>query len=160
MIWVTCICLFIISGCSQNNNQKTESTDLFQYKNSYVGDNSVVGHILNGLPLSESLTSFELATEEEPYGILIQYNPSSVNPTTSEGFMELVYNATYLITLIQNADWVQYNIGDQTLRITREQLNEFYYNDLQNFNSTSSLEGLISLNISRITKLKDVIEPD
>lgn len=150
----------MISGCSQSNNQSTENTDLFQYKNSFVGDNSAVSHILNGLPLSGSLTSFELATEEEPYGILVSYNSSSVNPTTNEGFTQMVYNTTYLITLVQNVDWVQYNIGDQTLRITREQLNEFYYNDLQNFDSTSSLEGLVSLNISRIFKFKEVIAPN
>lgn len=59
----------IVSGCS-----KVSEEDIFKYKNSYVGDNSAVGNIINQLQGAEHLEIFELETKEKPYGITLDYD--------------------------------------------------------------------------------------
>ena len=60
----------MLSGCSLNNDSKT---DLFQYKNSSVGDNSAVGNIVKELAHNKELNQISLETKKEPYGITLEY---------------------------------------------------------------------------------------
>ncbi|MED3961288.1 DUF4825 domain-containing protein [Niallia taxi] len=61
--------LLLLSGC----NTKETNKDIFQYKDSNVGDNSAVGNIVYKLPGAQQLSGIELKTKEEPYGIILNY---------------------------------------------------------------------------------------
>ncbi|WP_430735723.1 DUF4825 domain-containing protein [Metabacillus halosaccharovorans] len=47
MFMFTALLLILISGCNASDE------DIFQYKDSYVGDNNAVSHILSTLPSNE-----------------------------------------------------------------------------------------------------------
>ncbi|MDP4105704.1 MAG: DUF4825 domain-containing protein [Bacillota bacterium] len=64
------ILLVSLTGCKSNNNS---SKDIFQYKGSYIGNNSAIGNIINELPGSKAFKKFSLQTKEKPYGMVIQY---------------------------------------------------------------------------------------
>ncbi|WP_430735722.1 DUF4825 domain-containing protein [Metabacillus halosaccharovorans] len=55
-----------------------------------------------------NLEGFELKTKEEPYGINIIYNLE-----IEQDYEEtVIYNGTFLLSLIQNADWINFNFGE------------------------------------------------
>ncbi|MDC2864202.1 DUF4825 domain-containing protein [Bacillus sp. BP-3] len=67
--------MILLSRCSLNADSKT---DLFQYKNSYVGDNSAVGNIIKQLAHNKELNQISLETKKEPYGIIILCNKREI----------------------------------------------------------------------------------
>lgn len=124
----------ILSGC----NTKNEEDGVFKYKDSYVGDNSAVGNILNRLQ-GEDLKGFELKTKEEPYGIIANYDWSESELNYKK---TAIYNATFLFVLIKNADWITFNFDNQEYKITKENLQNWYgenLGDLENENETEKL---------------------
>lgn len=104
--------MFILSGC--NSNARNINEDLFQFKDTFVGDNSAVGNIANQLPGAEKLNGFELKTNEEPYGIILNYDGTGSKQEYKE---TVIYNATFLFTLVQNVNWITFNsnIGEYTV---------------------------------------------
>jgi hypothetical protein len=69
-IFFSLLLLLFLNGCIPSNNV---SGDIFQFKDSYVGDNSAVGSIIRQLPNGEHSEGFELKTKEEPFGIVLKY---------------------------------------------------------------------------------------
>ena len=69
LLFFSLLVLLLLSGC--NSNDRNINNDIFQFKDSFVGDNSAVGNIVNQLPGAEKLNGFELKTNEEPYGIIL-----------------------------------------------------------------------------------------
>lgn len=125
--------LFLLNGCNFSDE------DIFQYKYSYVGDNNAVSHILSSLPSNEHLEGFELKTKEEPYGININYNLE-----IEQDYKEtVIYNGTFLLTLIQNADWIKFNFGDFEYKITKEKLEEWYGRELTEFTNEEEVKKLV-----------------
>jgi hypothetical protein len=104
-------------------DQYTQETTnmVYSYQNTYVGDNSSVGGILYQLPLGDSISSFELGTQEEPYSITLNYNE---NASAYENISnDIEYIATALFALVINVDEVSINIpGSDTKRISRESI--------------------------------------
>lgn len=130
--------LMLLSAC--NSNENNTSKDLFQYKDSYVGDNSAVGNILYQLPGAEDLNNFELKTSDEPYGIIINYSGIK----SANAYKEMViHNATFLFTLIQNVDWITFNFDDRNITIEKEQLEGGYSKDLSNIQKEEELIELL-----------------
>lgn len=124
--------LLFLSGCNANN----ESQDIFQYKDSFVGDNSAVGNIVNQLQSGEHLVGFELKTKEKPYGIILNYDwPESENTHKETA----IYNATFLFALVQNVDWITFNFDNQEYTITKEKLQESYGVELSEFKNEDEL---------------------
>jgi hypothetical protein len=141
-----------LMGCGSNStkisNQDGKSTsqvetyDLEKYKNSYVGDNTSVGNIVAKLPANEYNAGFSLQTNKEPYGITINYK---VNQNLGEEnyykfwsdkkvnkFLEK--NAVVLLSLIQNADVIEFNvdnIGEKSYKYDRKSLEQKYGGDLK-----------------------------
>lgn len=131
--------LFIVGCYSRDvNNDK----DLFEFKDSYVGDNAAIGKITNSLPSPEGevVNGIELKTTEEPYGIIINYTPTKPMENAEKKYEETALdNATFIFALVKNADWIQFNFVEQEYTVTRENLQSWYGRDLREFSSQDEL---------------------
>ncbi|WP_226530624.1 DUF4825 domain-containing protein [Metabacillus niabensis] len=140
--------LIFINGCNVSNE------DIFQYNDSYIGDNNAVSHILSYLPSSEHLKGFELKTKEEPYGININYNVE-----IEQDYEEtVIYNGTFLLSLIQNVDSIKFNFGDLEYNITKERLEEWYERDLNEFTNEEELKNFVQEQLENESKVKLIFE--
>ena len=129
----------VASGC----NTKTTEEDVFQYKNAYVGDNSAVINIVNNSMQSDNFKGLELKTKKTPYGILLNYDGSESEKNDKR---TVIYNATYLFALIQNAEWITFDFDHQEYKITRKALIEWYGEDFSTLQSEKELKTLIQNN--------------
>lgn len=140
-------------GCGSNStktpNQKVETIsqvkidDLLKYKGSYVGDNSAVGNIIAKLPANVYNAGFSLQTNKEPYEITINYKANqNLGVRDYNNFWSnkrpdefLEKNAVVLLSLIQNADIIEFNVdnvGEGSYKYTRKALEQKYGGDLKN----------------------------
>jgi hypothetical protein len=145
--------LFILNGC---NSTEVNKEDLFQFKDSYVGDAGAVGNITRQLPNpnGEQLNGLELKTTKEPYGIILNYIKAETSEEIETNYRELaLYNATFILALVKNADWVQYNFDKQELKVTREELQKFYGKDIRQFNNEEELNMFIQKNLENKNKV-------
>ncbi|MBD8038233.1 DUF4825 domain-containing protein [Solibacillus sp. A46] len=131
--------LIVLSGCSQNADSKA---DIFQYKNSYIGDNSAVGNIVNQLNDSNELKQISLHTKEQPYGITLEYNDITAK-SDKEIKKTVIENATYLFALIQNVDWVTFKFSANEFAVTKTEIQHWYNNQLDGFENEEDLKKLI-----------------
>jgi hypothetical protein len=140
----------LISGCSAVN----KSEDLYQYKDSYVGDNNSVGKVLNRLRYNDELTSFELKTKAAPYGIVLNYT----NIEQVEEDLNLketaIHNATFIFALIKNVDWIIFKFDDNEYNVSREKLLKWYRTDFSEYKSEEELRNFMQENISDNTKVE------
>lgn len=132
--------LIVLSGCSQNADSKV---DIFQYKNSYVGDNSAVGNIVNQLTHSNELKQISLHTKEQPYGIALEYNDLTAENEDKEMKKTVIANATYLFALIQNVVWVTFKFSANEFTVTKTEVQHWYNNKLDGFENEEDLKNLI-----------------
>lgn len=132
--------LIVLSGCSQNADSKA---DIFQYKNSYVGDNSAVGNIVSQLAYSKELKQISLHTNEQPYGITLEYNDIKAKNADKEIKETVIENATYLFALIHNVDWVTFKFPANEFNVTKTELQHWYNNQLDGIENEEDLKNLI-----------------
>ena len=137
--------LFVLSGCSQNADSKL---NIFQYKNSYVGDNSAVGNIVNQLAHSNDLKQIPLHTKEQPYGITLEYNDITAKEAAKEMKETVIANATYLFALIQNVDWITFKFSANEFTVTKTEVQHWYNNKLDGFENEEDLKNLIKEQIN------------
>lgn len=133
--------LLFLNGCNPSNVNE----DIFQFKDSYVGDNGAVGNITMRLPSpnGEHLNGLELKTTKEPYGIILNYKKADTPEEIEKNYKETaIYNATFIFALVKNADWVTFNFVDQEYRITREKLQKWYGKNLREFTNEEDLAKL------------------
>jgi hypothetical protein len=148
--------LLFFSGCI--SNEVNENEDIFQFKNSYVGDAGAVGDITRRLPNpnGEQISGLELKTTEEPYGIILNYIATEKSDNTETNYKELVlYNTTFILTLVKNADWVKFNFISQEFKVSREEIKSFYERDIREFNNEEELSKFIQItleNENRVTQ--------
>lgn len=134
------VLVFFLNGCNSTHVEGTE--DLFQYKDSYVGDSGAVGNILMQLPTpnGEQRKGIELKTKKEPYGIISNYIASETTDNVKLNYRELaLYNATFVLGLVKNADWITFNFAEQSFYVTREDLESFYGKDIRQFSNEEEL---------------------
>ena len=127
--------ILIVSGCNTNN----EKEDIFKFKDSFVGDNSAIGNIVNQLQGAEHLKGFELETKEKPYGIILNYDWSESEQNYKK---TAVFNATFLFALVQNAEWITFNFDTQEYKITKENLQNWYGVDFSELKNEDDLKAL------------------
>ena len=154
ILFYSLLILLILNGCSSNEVKETE--DLFQFKNSYVGDAGAVGNITMKLPKpnGEKISGLELETTEEPYGIIVNYSSTEENEPIEVNYNELaLFNATFILSLVQNADWVKFNFVEQELKISREELQNYYGKDIREFNNEEELSKFIQENLADETRV-------
>jgi hypothetical protein len=132
--------MMLLTSCSQSAESKT---DLFQYKNSYVGDNSAVGNIVNELTYNNELNQISLETKKEPYGIILEYKDIDTNSIDKEMKETVITNSTFLFALIKNVDWITFKFPDKEFSVTREKIQEWYNNKLDGFENEQDLKKLI-----------------
>lgn len=143
MFFLFSLVLLFLGGC--NSQPSPTMDDLFQFKDSYVGDNGAVGNITNGLPSpkGERTNGLELKTTSEPYGIIINYITAETTGTGEKNYKETaLYNATFIFALVKNADWVHFNFVEEEVIVTREDLENWYGGkDLREFQTEEELIG-------------------
>lgn len=132
--------MILLSGCSLNADSKI---DLFQYKNSYVGDNSAVGNIVKQLAHNKELNQISLETKKEPYGIILEYKDIDVKKVDKEMKETVISNSTFLFALIKNVDWITFKFPDQEFSVTKKKLQDWYNNKLDGFENEQDLKKLI-----------------
>ncbi len=127
--------MLFLSGCNANNKNR----NIFQYKDSFVGDNSAVGNIANQLRSGENLEGFELKTKEKPYGIILNYDWLESEQNYKK---TAIFNATFLFSLVQNVDWITFNFDNREYKITKGNLQEWYGKELSEFKNEEELRKL------------------
>ncbi|MBW9235660.1 DUF4825 domain-containing protein, partial [Leptospira santarosai] len=50
-----------------------------------------------------------------------------------------LYNATLILALVKNADWVKFNFVEQELKVNRQELQNWYGKDVRDFNNEEEL---------------------
>ncbi|PIC80182.1 DUF4825 domain-containing protein [Sporosarcina sp. P18a] len=135
------ILILFLNGCSSTTDQPSE--DVFQYKGSYIGDNSAVIHIIEQLHDAEKFEEVSLETKTEPYGMTIKYKNMDAAMGESEYKKTAIYNASYLFALIENAEWVSFEFGDYTYTIHKSELQEWYGKELNDFTNEEELDVFI-----------------
>ena len=148
ILFFSVLILFFLNGCS--SNEGVEQEDLFQFKDSFVGDAGAVGNITRQLPKpnGEQISGLELKTTEEPYGIILNYGTAEKSADIETNYQELaLYNATFILSLIKNAEWVTFNFNQHVFNISREDLETFYGKDLREFTSEDELSMFIQKNL-------------
>ena len=152
-LFFSLLVLLLLSGC--NSNDRNINNDIFQFKDSFVGDNSAVGNIVNQLPGVEQLNGFELKTNEEPYGIILNYDWTESEQEYKE---TVINNVTFLFTLVQNVDWITFNsnVGDYT--ITKEILHEWYEIELSEVQNEDELRDLIQEYLEDENKVNQLLK--
>lgn len=137
--------ILLFSGGCNNSQPAPAKDDLFQFKDSYVGDNGAVGNITMKLPSpdGEKANGLELKTSSEPYGIIVNYRTAETTGTGEKNYKETaLYNATYIFALVKNADWVHFNFVEEEVIVTREELENWYGGkDLREFQTEEELTG-------------------
>lgn len=149
--------LLIAGACSPLLAAK--EPDLFEYEGAVVGNNSAVLNTLNRLPGAEHFTGFELETKQQPYGIIASYDWTE---TASSNKEIAVRNATYLFTLIDNVERVQFDFdtgaGVEQYRLTRERLQAWYEVDLTGIDEQEKLEELIEQYLDEDQKIDALLK--
>lgn len=137
--------------------QNEETSDLFQYKNTYVGDAGSVSKLARQLqnPSGQALIGIELQTNQVPYGILLNYETNDEIETNARYDNEiLLTNATILLALVHNANYVTFQLPTQPITITREKLEETYQQSLDSFQTEEELRQFLQ---SYIKKEKTIV---
>ncbi len=119
-------------------NKDYDTEKLWQAKTKHIGDNSKIGQIINYIAFPDYLKykSFELITEKEPYGMIINFETLTDN-NKSDMVVNDIKNVLYIKSkiislLVDNADFIKYNIknGDELITIDQS-TSEFRAEDYQ-----------------------------
>lgn len=139
-IFFSFIILLFLNGCSSSNYVSDQG--IFQYKDSYIGDNSAVGNILNRLPCNGQMEQFSLETNEKPYGMAVQYKDSEPPMTEEEIKETIIYNSTFMFALVTNVERIKIAFDNRMYLITREELQAWYGKELGQFSNEQDLRKL------------------
>lgn len=134
----------LLSGCNSNPSSKA---DVFQYKDSYIGDNSAVNNIVQQLSHSKELSQISLETKKEPYGVVLEYKDINATEIDKEIKKTVITNSTYMFVLIQNLDWITFKFTNQEFLITRENLEKWYGKELYKFTNKKDLKDFIQVHL-------------
>lgn len=119
------------------NQYHDNSEALLAYTGTLVGDNSAVGAILDLLPARGlKRTSFELNTDSEPYGIVINYDVTDEEKAYKEGKLDKSQadkNAAVIFSLVENADAITMNIAGEQLIYKREKVDAQFNADVREY---------------------------
>lgn len=148
------IIILFLNGCSSTTDQPSE--DVFQYKESFIGDNSAVIHIIEQLRYAEKFEEVSLETKTEPYGMTIKYENMDAAMEESEYKEVAVYNASYLFTLINNAEWVSFDFGDYTYKISKSELQDWYGKELNDFTNEEELDVFIQEKLQEDSEMQQL----
>ncbi|MCT2536885.1 DUF4825 domain-containing protein [Aquibacillus koreensis] len=124
--------------------------DIFQYKDSFIGDNSAVVNLTNQLRNGEHVEGFELNTKEQPYGIIINYD---LLGSEQDYIDTALYNATFLFVLVQNVDYATFHFGKDEYTVTKENLQDWYGEELSEFTNEEKLTRYVQKQLENENKV-------
>lgn len=126
--------VLLVSGCATQSGEG----DLFQYKDTKIGNNSKVSAIVKELSGSEYYEGLELQTDNEPYELKVFYE------ATEEEFTDemMMHNATAQFALIQNVDILTFIIAGEQHTVKREVLEDWYGQELKDVKTEEELVEL------------------
>ncbi len=110
---------------------KSDITNIIQYQNKYLGDNSNTINLYNSLPLNEYEHNFEI--DSDNLGLIVNYKNSTTylnEDNDDEIFIKrnLFYNSLSLFVLIDNLEYIKFNFLDNSYLITKTNLANKYTN--------------------------------
>ncbi len=145
--------IVILFGCSSN-----DQVDLFEWDGSFVGDNSAVINLANQLMHHDKMESVALQTTKEPYGIQLVYSNIEANQLEDEYRKTVLYNATYIFTLIDNAELLTFQFDEKTYTLEKTELEKWYGQDLDLFEEEEALHQLLESTLANEEKIIDFFE--
>lgn len=152
--------ILLAAGCTSTSGlgiQAGYTGELFKFKGAYVGDASAVGNIASSLNGAGQYSGFELKTDEEPYGTILNYSEGG----TEQQHKEIaVYNAAYLFTLIQNADWITCNFAGEEYTVTKERMRDWYGEDFTAWQSEEEVESSVQKKLDDTDAVGRLFEED
>ena len=131
------LAVFLLSACNSTSNDSDEG--VFQYKETLIGNNSSVIHIIGQLWNAEAFQQVALQTDSEPYGMTIAYE----DVAEDEYEETVMHNASYLFALIDNAEWIVFDFGERQYEITRSVLEDWYDEELADVKTEDDLRGIV-----------------
>lgn len=143
--------LFLLLNLTSCSFCKSSNNDIFQFKNSYIGNNSAVSSIIKQLPNHKEFIKMSLQTKKKPYGMKIDYHNLPANTKNI-----VINNATYLFALVKNVEWITFDFADKNYTMTRQQLNEWYGKDVSSYTNEKDLEELIHTNLKEKSKINQL----
>ncbi|WP_187444912.1 DUF4825 domain-containing protein [Rossellomorea vietnamensis] len=153
ILFLSLTALLTLYGCT-TTPPKDET--IFQYKDSYVGDSGAVGNITRPLdePAGEHMSGLELKTTEEPYGIILNYSPDDSIENNKLDYRELsLYNASIILALVKNAEWVQFNFVEEKVKVPRDKLEHWIGKDIRDFSEEEELRSFIQEHLEDAEKV-------
>ena len=109
------LCGILLISCNKNEENLDYTTELFENKVEYVGNNSEVGGLLNLQATPKG--KFQILSEEEPFGLIVE---------TDYGLEEekIKQEGYELLGLIENLSYVTYKNKEEEKTITLEEAEE------------------------------------
>ena len=155
IIAATLLCAAVIAGCSTDAGLETGTGGeslaqrLYDAKNTYIGDASRDGNLLNVMEIGEKIGEYtiELQTAEEPYEIIINFTESVSERRAAYIDGEMNNNAMVLLALIDNAGAVRWNYtvtgGDGLVerQLTVERADELVNGSIKDYGATFEKVG-------------------
>jgi hypothetical protein len=137
IIVIVAVAITVMPNFDKNESDQENKIEnlVYHYQDTYVGDNSSVGGILNNIFLSENIKYFRLGTSDAPYSITVNYElEEGIKSKKLSQYME--YNATALFALVKNVDIITFNIEDivqKTYAFKRETIEVKYDEELSSY---------------------------
>lgn len=106
------------------NRNKSGFKNIKKYQNKYIGNNSLMGQLIDALPLSEYDFVFEI--DSKNLGLTINYHITDwyIN---DDHYLEksLLYNAVSIFLLIDNVDYLNFNFTGHSYKINRNEIEKY-----------------------------------
>lgn len=175
--WITiaCVIVVLITGIVFISNPriiaapKSSKETLYSYMTPYVGDSSKVSNIVRNLDNLEGLVydGIELHTQQEPYGITVNYK-FEYDKTTSiliaiedDALYNFFYrNSIIMFSLIGNVDYIEFNTYDDNniQTFTRDMADEYMGQDVRilakNFDAFKQFFDTLAVDIALENPMK------
>lgn len=143
LILVLITSALILGGCAPYQSEPAPERSVYeQYYDArvqYVGSASDVGNLLTILGAGEyGKYTIALTTDEEPYGITVNYYELDVDEDEFTS-MERIPYAYHLLALVENVSFVDITFGDYTYHLDVEQANEEIGEDIKEYGSSAEM---------------------
>ena len=153
------IMLMTLTACG---TASSKDDDVFQYRNSYVGDNSAVSAIAQHLPSpnGEQLSGIELQTNTEPYGVTLNYELQEQLSDVERGAdydKVAIQSSAILLAVVQNADSVTLSYVNDQYTITKQDMELWLGKPLNTFVSELQLTSYMEFYLEDENKIKQLI---
>jgi len=129
---------------------------VMKYENSYMGNAGNNINLINDLPMSEIPRLFEQDPNE--FRLMVNYEKSVDEIGKERVEKALLYNATAVFALIKNMEVIDFNFVDKNYTITREQVNDWFGEDISSFNDEKMFEEKVQQPIKEQERLGEWID--